>query len=466
MAAITKRENKTGVSYQIQVKVKDQSTGKLVIKSMTWKPDDGMTLKQIEREVVLVASKYESEIREMVTGAISGIEEMNITLNQYCENWLDRRQGELALNSYVNYKDTLNLIKEHIGGVQLKKLTPFSIQKFYDTLDNMKKTTSYAIAKPSFRKTIDKKGITREQLAKLVKTTHTTINRAQNGENISVKSAEKLAKELGKDVDKLFKIVIKEEPYAYETMHKHKRGLRAILATAKKQRLIPDNYASSDYIITTKRPETEIKFMDDYESKEFYKELMQMKDIRIKTALLTLLMTGLRRGELCGLDWTNINFEEETLTIKQSYISVRGYGKVLKSPKTNSSKRTMAISKVLVKQLKEYKEWQDEQKAFLEDLWNDSGAMLTGQNGDRLCPQSINTWLDNVLKTANLDHYTPHSIRHSNITLQLIAGVPINIVSGRAGHARTSTTSDIYSHFVKSVDKVAAEKLNTMFEGI
>ena len=69
-----------------------------------------------------------------------------------------------------------------------------------------------------------------------------------------------------------------------------------------------------------------------------------------------------------------------------------------------------------------------------------------------------------MLDKANLRHFNVHSIRHKNITLQIMAGVPVSIVSARAGHARTSTTTDVYTHFIKSVDKEAAEKLNEMFQ--
>ena len=82
----------------------------------------------------------------------------------------------------------------------------------------------------------------------------------------------------------------------------------------------------------------------------------------------------------------------------------------------------------------------------------------------RIYPQTMNKWLDRVLEKTNLRHFNIHSIRHTNITLQIMAGVPVSIVSARAGHARTSTTSDIYTHFIKSVDREAEEKLNEMFQ--
>ena len=72
-------------------------------------------------------------------------------------------------------------------------------------------------------------------------------------------------------------------------------------------------------------------------------------------------------------------------------------------------------------------------------------------------------WLKEITDRIGLPKVTLHSLRHTNITLQIIAGVDMKTVSTRAGHARVSTTSDIYSHFLKSSDKNASETINKLF---
>ncbi len=69
-----------------------------------------------------------------------------------------------------------------------------------------------------------------------------------------------------------------------------------------------------------------------------------------------------------------------------------------------------------------------------------------------------------ICAAAGLSERTVHSLRHTNITMQIAAGVPIVTVAGRAGHARTSTTTDIYSHFLKTADRTAAQKIEEIFE--
>ena len=98
------------------------------------------------------------------------------------------------------------------------------------------------------------------------------------------------------------------------------------------------------------------------------------------------------------------------------------------------------------------------------DLYEDSDRVFTNLDGKLFNPDLYNTWLDKVLIEAGLKHYTLHSIRHTNITLQIAAGVPLVTVSARAGHARTSTTTDIYAHALKSTDKLASDKISEIFD--
>ena len=69
-----------------------------------------------------------------------------------------------------------------------------------------------------------------------------------------------------------------------------------------------------------------------------------------------------------------------------------------------------------------------------------------------------------ICRSTGLEERTVHSLRHTNITMQIAAGAPIVTVKDRAGHARTSTTTDIYSHFLKTADRSAAQKLEEIFE--
>lgn len=179
--------------------------------------------------------------------------------------------------------------------------------------------------------------------------------------------------------------------------------------------------------------------------------------------MLLFLLAGFRRGEVAGLEWKDIDFDKGEITVSRSVTTVTGFGMIEKEPKTEMSKRTLAIPEVLLETLKEYKEWQTKRRAELGDYMEENDYLFTQENGKRLYPSTFTGWLNKMLREANIDHYSLHSLRHTNITLQIAAGVPIVTVAARAGHARASTTSDIYAYALRSTDRMAADKLGSIF---
>ena len=103
-------------------------------------------------------------------------------------------------------------------------------------------------------------------------------------------------------------------------------------------------------------------------------------------------------------------------------------------------------------------------KEALGDLWEKSTALLVNDEGKIIYPNLYRIWLKKILKKANLKDVTVHSLRHTNITLMLTSGVDLRTVSARAGHARTSTTTDIYSHFIRNSDERASKIIDNIFQ--
>ena len=104
-----------------------------------------------------------------------------------------------------------------------------------------------------------------------------------------------------------------------------------------------------------KAEESEVLCFDNAKAKQFYECLGSEPDIRIKTALMILLFMGLRRAELCGLEWRDIDLEGKKMTILRNSLPVPKHGVITKGPKTKTSKRTIFIPDSLVDALKEYK---------------------------------------------------------------------------------------------------------------
>ena len=151
MATITKRMTKSGPSYRIQVKMRDKGSGKLNVHSTTWRPPAGLTPKQIEREVVIYADKYESELKMSLTAPGAEGLSPDTTVRDYANWWLERRKDELSASYYVNCKVAIQEIAACIGGYKLREINPTIIQRFYDQLDKKEKTVTTVTAKPELR---------------------------------------------------------------------------------------------------------------------------------------------------------------------------------------------------------------------------------------------------------------------------------------------------------------------------
>ena len=116
-----------------------------------------------------------------------------------------------------------------------------------------------------------------------------------------------------------------------------------------------------------------------------------------------------------------------------------------------------------VNQLIEYKKWQEEQSIKCGDDYNPEKYVFTDTFGNSIRLDMLGTWMKRVLDKAEMNHHTLHSLRHTNIALQIAAGVPIVTVASRAGHARTSTTTDIYAYSLIGTDRMAANVLDDVF---
>jgi integrase len=181
--------------------------------------------------------------------------------------------------------------------------------------------------------------------------------------------------------------------------------------------------------------------------------------------LITLaLSTGLRRGELLGLEWRDLDFEKNTLEVRQSSQYLPGTGLITKDPKNETSKRLISVPESVVALLKQYKAYQSEEQLKIADLWQGSNRVFTTWDGKPMHPDTVSGWFPEFLNRHGLPRIRLHDLRHTSATLLIGQGLHAKTISSRLGHANISTTMDIYGHALKSADKEAAEKLDRLFE--
>lgn len=422
-----------------------------------------MTEKQLERAVAVEADIFEKEVRNSIGGSTGIVDNPNITFKEFSHQWLEKVKRDHSITYYYHSVDLLKEINESIGGYKMKDITPAILQSYYDKLDAKIKVSIKVVPKPGFRQNLYSRGLNFVKLRDEYRIQNYTLGQAMNGKPVSKAWSMNFAERVDIPFEELFDEKVIEEKYAYETIHEYKRTIRTIFSLAKKNRIVVDNYASAEYINFPKKPSKQIQVMDDESAKKLFETAMVYPNIKAKTAILLLLFTGFRRGELAGLEWSDIDFKNNTITINRSIVTTTHHGAFEKEPKTEKSRRTITMAPTLVDILLEYKKWQDNYKEMVGDYFQDTDKVFTQDDGKNINPSTFTGWLNKLLKVAELDHYTLHSIRHTNITMQIAAGVPIVTVSARAGHARTSTTTDIYAHFIRSSDQQAANIIDSIF---
>ena len=169
--------------------------------------------------------------------------------------------------------------------------------------------------------------------------------------------------------------------------------------------------------------------------------------------------TGLRRGELLALRWSDVDLAGARLRVEQSRTKVRG-GTALQAPKTGAGRRGLSLPASAVAALRRQADLQAADRAALGDAWQDSGLVFTVRAGGPLGPDRVSRDYRTLRDRAGLPPVPFHGLRHTAASLQLAAGAPVEVVSRRLGHRRISTTVDTYFHLLPESDRAAADALD------
>ena len=383
-----------GRGYEIRVFCGLNSKYHRIDKAFTWIPPQGMSPSRVKKELERQKAMFEDKVKN------GKCYDDTMRFSELADLFIeDYAKKQLSFKTYCRYLDFLKRILPAIGHMKLKDIKPLHINQFIKNLE-------------------------------------------ENGINQKAK------------YDSAGQI-ISNGKLAPKTVLEHFRLISKILNTAVKWQLVGTNVASK--ADPPKVPYQEISYFNETEIKHLL-ELLNDAPIQYKTMIALLIFTGIRRGELCGLEWKDMDFDTKTMRIARSSQYV---GKMItKEPKTKSGIRKFVMSDTLCKLLKEYRKWQYERKLSLGDQWEDTDRLFTTWNGKPIHPDTVTGWFAQFLASNGLRKVTLHSLRHTNATLMIAEGVDVCTVSKRLGHANTSTTLNIYAHALKSKDSEAAEKLD------
>lgn len=235
--------------------------------------------------------------------------------------------------------------------------------------------------------------------------------------------------------------------------------LRAALSIAVRWQLVHRNVAA---LVTLPRiQKQEMKIFTPEQAKAF---LESLKGHRLEALFIMALTLGLRRGELLGLHWSDVDFDAATLRV--NYGLQRFDGKLhLVEPKTEKSRRVLPLPSLLVDALRIHRTRQLEERLALGSNWQESGFVFASTIGTPLEPRNLNRTFDALLKNAKLPKIRFHDMRHSCATMLLAQGVPQRTLMEILGHSQISLTMNTYSHVLPEMTRAAIGMMDSVLGG-
>jgi integrase len=165
--------------------------------------------------------------------------------------------------------------------------------------------------------------------------------------------------------------------------------------------------------------------------------------------------TGLRRSEMLGLRWQDVDLQAGEVRISQTLVTIN-HRLVFKEPKTETSRRALALDPQTTAALRRHRARQLEERLAWGADWIDTGLVFTREDGTAIHPERLSAWFAQSVAASGLPRTTPHGLRHAYVTMLLQGGQPTHVVSRRVGHRNGNVTQAIYAHVLPGDDEAVA----------
>lgn len=253
---------------------------------------------------------------------------------------------------------------------------------------------------------------------------------------------------------------------SHRTIEVMKIVMHAALKQAQRNKLVSENVCEN-VVLPRKRPK-HIRVLNEDEQTKL---IAALKDNYIGRGLLFALYTGMRRGEVLALKWSDYDKNEKTISITKALSRVRTYNKngnktmlTVTTPKTDTSIRTVPLIDKAVELLAEHKRKQERYMELVGDYYTDNDLIFSSSRGDYLDPGNFNRKLNKTVKKIGIPRISPHVLRHSFATRGLEAEVSLKAMQELLGHSSITVTGDIYTHILKEQKRKEILKLNDVFK--
>lgn len=235
--------------------------------------------------------------------------------------------------------------------------------------------------------------------------------------------------------------------------------LRRALGHAQKWGLVARNVAA--LVDPPKAPRAEIDPLSPEQARQF---LAAVEGDRFETLYHVALALGMRRGEILGLPWSNVDLDAGTLRVNQALQQIEGEWQLVE-PKTKRSRRTLPIPDIVVAKLRTHRARQSRDRLRAGDRWEDWGLVFTTRIGTPLDGGNVTKAFQRTLAALGLPRQRFHDLRHACATFMLMQGLSPRVVMETLGHSQISVTMDTYAHVMPELQLEAANRMNDLLGG-
>lgn len=226
-----------------------------------------------------------------------------------------------------------------------------------------------------------------------------------------------------------------------------------VFSVAVKKGIIEQNPVTGS--TPARKSETEKGFLDTESCRIIISRLGSIHNSQVARAVELLLYTGLRRGELLGLSWEDIDLEKAEIHVRHTL-----WKEELTTPKTRSSVRMIPLSEEAVSCISEQYKYISSQKELMGEQWTETGAVFINRHGGHMNGEYLNNMFRQFLKDNGFNGMHIHDLRHANASILINNGVPMKVVSEHLGHSSVKTTEDYYTHLFASSKRITAEAMS------
>lgn len=254
----------------------------------------------------------------------------------------------------------------------------------------------------------------------------------------------------------------KEGGLSRASIQRHQAVLNNVFKYAKKHKLVTENPCTDAVIPKTAKKSK--KIMTFYNVAQCNKLLECIKNEPLYDMVMFTFLYGLRRSELMGLRWCDVNFEQNTIHI-QFTVVVQRVVVEKEDTKNRPSDRVYPMLKEIREILERKYKLKQHYMEYFGDAYNDSGYIFTRENGERYYPSYPTHRLEKFLERYHLPHIRWHDLRHSCASVLYAKGWKMKDISDWLGHTDIQTTMNLYGHLDVEYKKELAETIDGLLEG-